>query len=76
VLGTEAIPIMEPLLARVHGWMARTSHEESARAAVYGLGQLRHGASVRVLEQASTSRCRSVRAEARKMLERLKGVAE
>lgn len=73
VSGVEAVPHFEPLIARVDSWMPRASHEESARAAVYALGQLRHTASVDLLKRASTSKCRSVRAEARKMLERLKG---
>jgi HEAT repeat protein len=73
VLGAEAVTHMEPMIARVDAWMPRTSHEESARAAVYALGQLRHPASVDVLKRASTVKCRSVRTDARRTLERLRG---
>ena len=73
VLGVEAISYLEPMIARVDAWMPKSAHEESARAAVYALGQLRHPASVDALREASASKCRSVRADARKLLERWKG---
>lgn len=77
VLGVGAIERFAPLVERADAWMPRTSHEESARAAVYALGQLRHPASVDLLKRASQSKCRSVRADARKMLQRFRGeVAE
>jgi HEAT repeat protein len=73
VLGIEAVSYFEPMIARVDAWMPKTAHEESARAAVYALGQLRHPASVDALREAGASKCRSVRADARKLLERWKG---
>lgn len=74
VLGTEAVSYLEPFVARVDAWMPKSSQEESARAAVYALGQLRHTASIEALRGASGSKCRSVRSDARKLLERWKGV--
>jgi hypothetical protein len=72
LVGAQAVRHMEPMIAQVDAWMPRSSHEESARAAVFALGQLRHPSSIELLKTASASRCRSVRADARQQLEQMK----
>ncbi|MGF1511582.1 MAG: HEAT repeat domain-containing protein [Myxococcota bacterium] len=73
VLGPRAIPHLDPMVGRADSWMARRAHEETATAAIHALAQVQHQDAVEALKRAALSRNRTVRGEARSVLERLRG---
>ncbi len=71
-MGTGALGRLRALMERADGWMVRGSIESTALAAVQVVGQLRHQAAVDVLKAATSLKNRTIRAEARRRLERMR----